>query len=76
MCRIQPLVGRHALSDNAAWLNRHWTTGGSWYYALCRIRQFEAQVQRLAGAGEIPGFPHLSTGQEAVAVGVCAHLSP
>ncbi len=45
------------------------------YYALVRIRQFEAQVQRLAGAGEIPGFPHLSTGQEAVAVGVCAHLS-
>jgi TPP-dependent pyruvate/acetoin dehydrogenase alpha subunit len=42
---------------------------------MCRIRQFETQVQRLAGAGEIPGFPHLSTGQEAVAVGVCAHLS-
>ncbi len=42
---------------------------------MCRIRHFEAQVQRLAGAGEIPGFPHLSTGQEAVAVGVCAHLS-
>lgn len=45
------------------------------YYALFRIRQFEAQVQRLAGTGEIPGFPHLSTGQEAVAVGVCAHLT-
>ncbi len=42
--------------------------------ALCRIRQFELQVQRLAAAGEVPGFPHLSTGQEAVAVGVCAHL--
>ena len=45
------------------------------YCALVRIRLFEAQVQRLAGAGGIPGFPHLSTGQEAVAVGVCAHLS-
>jgi TPP-dependent pyruvate/acetoin dehydrogenase alpha subunit len=44
------------------------------YHALWRIRLFEGQVQRLAGAGEIPGFPHLSTGQEAVAVGVCAHL--
>lgn len=44
--------------------------------ALCRIRQFELQVQRLAAAGEVPGFPHLSTGQEAVAVGVCAHLGP
>ncbi len=45
------------------------------YRELWRIRLFEGQVQRLAGAGEIPGFPHLSTGQEAVAVGVCAHLS-
>jgi len=45
------------------------------YRALSRIRFFEAQVQRLAAAGEIPGFPHLSTGQEAVAVGVCAHLT-
>jgi TPP-dependent pyruvate/acetoin dehydrogenase alpha subunit len=42
---------------------------------LWRIRAFEDQVRRLAAAGEIPGFPHLSTGQEAVAVGVCAHLS-
>lgn len=45
------------------------------YYALVRIRQFEAQVQRLARAGEVPGFAHLSSGQEAVAVGVCAHLT-
>ena len=45
------------------------------YGQLWRIRLFEGQVQRLAGAGEIAGFPHLSTGQEAVAVGVCAHLS-
>lgn len=45
------------------------------YRALWRIRLFEAQVQRLAAAGEVPGFPHLSTGQEAVAVGVCAHLN-
>jgi TPP-dependent pyruvate/acetoin dehydrogenase alpha subunit len=45
------------------------------YRALWRIRLFEGQVQRLAAAGEVPGFPHLSTGQEAVAVGVCAHLS-
>ena len=45
------------------------------YGALSRIRFFELQVQRLAAAGEVPGFPHLSTGQEAVAVGVCAHLT-
>jgi acetoin:2,6-dichlorophenolindophenol oxidoreductase subunit alpha len=46
------------------------------YRALWRIRTFEGQVQRLAATGEVPGFPHLSTGQEAVAVGVCAHLTP
>ena len=45
------------------------------YRAMWRIRLFEDQVQRLAAAGEVPGFPHLSTGQEAVAVGVCTHLS-
>ena len=45
------------------------------YRALWRIRLFEGQVQRLAAAGEIPGFPHLSTGQEAVAVGVCTQLA-
>jgi pyruvate dehydrogenase E1 component alpha subunit len=44
------------------------------YRMLWRIRLFEGQVQRLAAAGEIPGFPHLSTGQEAVAVGVCSQL--
>src|SRR5258708_27125406 len=44
------------------------------YGALWRIRLFEGQVQRLAAAGEIPGFPHLSTGQEAVAVGVFTPL--
>jgi TPP-dependent pyruvate/acetoin dehydrogenase alpha subunit len=44
------------------------------YGALWRIRYFEGHVQRLAAAGEIPGFPHLSTGQEAVAVGVCTQL--
>ena len=46
------------------------------YRALWRIRLFEGQVQRYAAAGEIPGFPHLSTGQEAVAVGVCTQLEP
>ncbi len=53
-------------------------TLGDWqqmYRAMWRIRLFEDQVQRFAAAGEVPGFPHLSTGQEAVAVGVCAHLS-
>jgi pyruvate dehydrogenase E1 component alpha subunit len=42
---------------------------------LWQIRTFENEVQRLAAAGEVPGFPHLSTGQEAVAVGVCSQLA-
>jgi len=45
------------------------------YRALWRIRLFEGQVRKYAAAGEVPGFPHLSTGQEAVAVGVCEHLT-
>jgi pyruvate dehydrogenase E1 component alpha subunit len=44
------------------------------YGALWRTRLFEGHVQRLAAGGEIPGFAHLSTGQEAVAVGVCTQL--
>jgi acetoin:2,6-dichlorophenolindophenol oxidoreductase subunit alpha len=42
---------------------------------LWQIRKFEDEVQRLAASGEVPGFPHLSTGQEAVAVGVCSQLA-
>jgi pyruvate dehydrogenase E1 component alpha subunit len=49
----------------------HWK---EMYGALWRTRLFEGHVQRLAAGGEIPGFPHLSTGQEAVAVGVCTQL--
>lgn len=55
-------------------LNRETLLG--FYEQLWRIRLFEGQVQRLAAKGEVPGFPHLSTGQEAVAVGVCANLEP
>lgn len=44
------------------------------YEQLWRIRLFEEQVDRLGSTGQVPGFPHLSTGQEAVAVGVCAVL--
>ena len=57
----------HALPTLAEWKQM--------YRMLWRIRTFEGQVQQLAAAGQVPGFPHLSTGQEAVAVGVCAHLS-
>lgn len=40
------------------------------------IRRFEEQVAALYRDGEIPGFVHLSTGQEASAVGACWPLRP
>ena len=39
------------------------------------IRHFEERVSKLYAAGEIPGFVHLSIGQEATAVGACWDLS-
>lgn len=44
------------------------------YRTMVRIRAFEEATNRLFRAGEIPGFVHLSIGQEAVASGVCAAL--
>ncbi len=43
---------------------------------MARIRAFEERVSRRFREGEIPGFVHVSIGQEAVAAGVCAHLGP
>lgn len=39
------------------------------------IREAELRLSQLFADGEIPGFIHLSIGQEAVAAGVCAALS-
>ncbi len=41
-----------------------------------RIRAFEEGIEALFLAGRVPGFVHLSIGQEAVAAGVCAALRP
>lgn len=60
----------------------------SLYRTMCRIRAFEdaaeeaskggvaAFGQQAAGQAHVRGPLHLSTGQEAVAAGVCAHLRP
>src|SRR5882757_6914109 len=40
------------------------------------IRGFEQRVAALYRDGEVPGFVHLSTGQEASAVGACWPLGP
>ena len=44
------------------------------YRKMVEIRQFEDAVHRLFAAGKLAGFVHLYAGEEAVAVGVCAHL--
>ncbi len=40
------------------------------------IRAAETRLSQLFADGEVPGFIHLSIGQEAVAAGVCAALQP
>ena len=44
------------------------------YRAMRNIRQFEKHVHLEFQAGEIPGFVHLYSGQEACAVGICMDL--
>jgi len=45
------------------------------YRRMCRIREFEDCIHVKNQAGEVPGFIHLSAGQEASAVGICLHLT-
>ncbi len=52
------------------------TTLAGMYRCMVTIREFERRASLLYRNGEIPGFLHLSTGQEAVAVGVSAGLEP
>lgn len=44
------------------------------YRQMRTIRAFEENVERAFSNGEIPGFVHLYSGQEAIAVGICRHL--
>jgi TPP-dependent pyruvate/acetoin dehydrogenase alpha subunit len=45
------------------------------YRSMLTIRLFEEKIRELFFNGMIPGFAHVSIGQEAVAVGVCSALS-
>ncbi len=45
------------------------------YEQMLTIRHFEERAGREFAAGKIPGFVHLYAGEEAVAVGVCTHLT-
>jgi len=44
------------------------------YGQMLLIRRFEEHVRKMARSGALAGFPHAYVGEEAVAVGVCAHL--
>ena len=44
------------------------------YRTMVTIREFETHASRLMKKGRLPGFIHLSIGQEAVAAGVCGVL--
>ncbi len=45
------------------------------YRRMRMIRAFETRLGDLVAAGKMGGFMHLYLGEEAVAVGVCSHLS-
>ena len=46
------------------------------YRQMVTVRQFETMAGEYFAAGKIPGFIHLSIGQEASSVGVCSCLRP
>ena len=45
------------------------------YRRMRTIREFEDRLHTEIATGQIAGFTHLYAGQEAIAVGVCEHLS-
>ncbi|UUZ91786.1 thiamine pyrophosphate-dependent dehydrogenase E1 component subunit alpha [Paenibacillus sp. P25] len=47
---------------------------GWMYQKMVEIRKFEDKVHDLFAQGSLPGFVHLYAGEEAIAVGLCAHL--
>lgn len=44
------------------------------YRGMLELREFELKVQELYRGAKLPGFVHLYVGEEAIAVGVSAHL--
>ncbi len=46
------------------------------YRTMVTIRRFEETIRDLFFQGQIPGFVHVSIGEEAVPTGVCAALTP
>ncbi len=46
----------------------------SMYKTMVKVRQFESMAGEYFAAGDIPGFIHLSIGQEGSSVGICSAL--
>jgi pyruvate dehydrogenase E1 component alpha subunit len=46
------------------------------YFLMLKIRRVEERLMDIFAQGKIPGFIHVSIGQEAVPVGVCSVLRP
>jgi TPP-dependent pyruvate/acetoin dehydrogenase alpha subunit len=67
MTQTKP-IGTPASQDDAAqrWLHC--------YHQMAQIRAFEDQVNDLYKTARMPGLAHLYSGEEAIAVGVCAAL--
>ena len=59
-------ASQSAAADGELWLDM--------YRQMIRIRLFEEQVNDLYKTARMPGLAHLYSGEEAVAVGVCAAL--
>ena len=47
----------------------------NFYENMVKIRRFEEKAYELLGTTVIPGTLHTYMGEEAVAVGVCSHLT-
>jgi pyruvate dehydrogenase E1 component alpha subunit len=56
--------------------NTRVTEGMALLRTMVRIREFELAAKAAKANGEVPGTLHLYIGEEAVAAGVCAHLTP
>ncbi len=73
-----PASGRRAPATRAGTLPAGLTAAAliDLYERMVLLRRFESVAQVACRKGETPGFLHLYIGEEATAVGVCAHLRP
>jgi len=61
-------AGAAAIANDDGFLDLH--------YSMLRVRRVEERLLQVFSEGKIPGFIHVSIGQEAVAAGVCCCLTP